>query len=105
MRFASSVSLKCTFDFDIYCLLQLATFQSNNRDWASVTHVVTSPAPAEDWAGDTGRVTEALLRRHGEATGRRWWGVCGPPGFNREAARLLRENLGVSAADMHVFEG
>ena len=86
---------------DIIWKDQLAVFRYKNSDWMSVTHVVTSPS--EGWDGETGRISEEILRKYVDK--KTWVGLCGPPGFNREAVRLLKDVRQLETEHIHVFEG
>ena len=86
----------------IVSCFQLAVFQYKNSDWVSVTHVVTSPE--EGWDGETGRISGDILKKY-LGDNKSWVGLCGPPGFNREAVRLLKDVKSVETENIHVFEG
>ena len=98
------VGLLAISDCDIFTEFpcQLAVFQYKNSDWVSVTHVVTSPS--EGWDGETGRISEDILRKY-IGDNKTWVGLCGPPGFNREAVRLLKLVRQLETEHIHVFEG
>ena len=93
--------LNVTLTVILFC--QLAVFRYKNSDWMSVTHVVTSPS--EGWDGETGRISEEILRKYVDGDNKTWVGLCGPPGFNREAVRLLRDVSQLETEHIHVFEG
>ena len=84
-----------------FCYFQLAVFKYKNSDWVTVTHVVT--APSEGWDGETGRISEDIVKKY--IDNKTWVGLCGPPGFNREAVRLLRDVSKLETEHIHVFEG
>ena len=88
---------------DIIWKDQIAVFRYKNSDWMSVTHVVTSPS--EGWDGETGRISEEILRKYVVGDKKTWVGLCGPPGFNREAVRLLKDVRQLETEHIHVFEG
>ena len=96
-----------------------------NSDWLSLVRVLSQPDT--DWRGQTGRVRPDLLLSEVSLVeglvsrwvtmkifqffivkifhDSRWAAVCGPPGFNREAARILREHLAFTQEEIHVFDG
>ena len=94
-----------TFDSreeDIIGRAEISQFQAENSDWM---RVVSEAGP--DWDGQTGRVRPDLLevREATTGTGPRWAAVCGPPGFNRETVRILREHRSFTEEEIYVFEG
>merc|ERR1719422_2123288 len=84
---------------------EVQQFQAENS-WLSLVRVLSQPGA--DWTGETGRVRPELLMKEVslvEGLVSRWAAVCGPPGFNREAVRILREHLAFVQEEIHVFEG
>jgi len=71
------------------------------------TYAATQPwldvATAVSSAGQ--RLSHALLSAHLPPGPARLAAVCGPPGFNREAVRILREEMAFCEDDIHVFDG
>ena len=98
-----------TFDRTIKDIIwkdQIQKYQSANSSWMKVTHVVSSDEFG--WEDEIGKISEALLRKYIEdktEVKTRWAAVCGPPGFNREAVRLLKDCFSFVDKTVHVFEG
>ena len=98
-----------TFDRTIKDIIwkdQIQKYQSAYNSWMKVTHVVSSDEFG--WEDEIGKISETLLRKYidDKTDGKnRWAAVCGPPGFNREALRLLRDCFGFVDKSIHVFEG
>ena len=95
-----------TFDSreeDIIGRAEISQFQAENSDWLRVVRVVSEAGPG--WDGQTGRVRPDLLEVREANTGPRWAAVCGPPGFNRETVRILREHRSFTEEEIYVFEG
>ena len=88
---------------DIIWRAEISQFQAENSDWLVVERVLSEAGPG--WVGQTGRVRPDLLEDRQATAGQRWAAVCGPPGFNREAVRILREHLGFKEEEIHVFDG
>ena len=88
---------------DIIWKTQVNSFQEKNSDWLSVMHVVSDTD--DYWAGDTGRISVELLNKYINDNEDTWVAVCGPPGFNREAVRLLKSKPILGDDKIHVFEG
>ena len=88
---------------DIIWRAELSVFQAENAGWLRMERVVSEGGPG--WAGKTGRVRPDLLEGGRGRGGTSWAAVCGPPGFNRESVRILREHLGLREEQIHVFEG
>ena len=106
-KLASKPAVKLiTFDRseeDIIWRAEISQFQADNSDWLRVVRVVSEAGPG--WGGQTGRVRPDLLEGREATTGPRWAAVCGPPGFNRETVRILRDHLSFTEEEIHVFEG
>ena len=88
---------------DIIWRAEIGQFEVKNSDWLTVVRVLSEAGAS--WSGERGRVRPDLLTKHLRPGGSRWAAVCGPPGFNRETVRLLREHLGFSEEEIHLFEG
>ena len=89
---------------DIIWRAEITQFQSENSDWLSLVRVLSEAGPG--WPGQTGRVRPDLLEAGQDTVGKeRWAAVCGPPGFNRETVRILREHHGFIEEEIHVFDG
>ena len=110
---------------DVIWRTEVSQFQMENSDWLSLVRVLSQPDT--DWRGQTGRVRPDLLLSEVSLVeglvsrwvtmkifqffivkifhDSRWAAVCGPPGFNREAARILREHLAFTEEEIHVFDG
>ena len=97
-----------TFDrteMDMIWRAEVQEFQAENS-WLSLVRVLSQPGA--DWTGERGRVRPELLMKEVslvEGLVSRWAAVCGPPGFNRETVRILREHLAFVQEEIHVFEG
>ena len=87
---------------------ELRDFQAQHSQWFSLLQLLTQPA--QHWQGGRGRITASILREHlqppaGARAGSRWVAVCGPPGFNRETVRILKEDFAIIDEELYVFEG
>ena len=69
----------------------------------SVTNVVSSAD--KTWSGETGRINKDLLSKLITTSDSMWFGICGPPGFNREAVKIVQEKFSINNKNIHVFEG
>ena len=88
---------------DIIWRAEISQFLAENSDWLEVVRVLSEAGPG--WDGQSGRVRPDLLEVREASIGPRWAAVCGPPGFNRETVRILREHRGFTEEEIHVFDG
>ena len=84
--------------------MQVSEFQTEHKSWLSVHHLV-SDAGDETWSGDTGRIREQILRKYFGDKKLVWVGICGPPGFNREAVNIVKNKFSMEESNLHVFQG
>jgi len=89
---------------DIIWKDRVSEFQTEHKSWLSVHHVV-SDAGDEPWSGDTGRIREQILRKYFGDKKLVWVGICGPPGFNREAVNIVKNKFSMEESNLHVFQG
>jgi len=89
---------------DIIWKDRVSEFQTQHKSWLSVYHVV-SDTDDETWDGDTGRIREQILRKYFGEKKLIWVGVCGPPGFNREAVNIVKNKFNMEESNLHVFQG
>ena len=88
---------------DIIWRAEVDQFQAENAGWLRVRRVLSEAGPG--WTGQTGRVRPDLLGGERGQGGAVWAAVCGPPGFNRETVRIVRDHLSFIEEEIHVFEG
>jgi propane monooxygenase reductase subunit len=96
------IDRKCTFYYGVRTRQDLC-FEDELRDLEErlpgFRYVPALSEPGEDgWAGETGLITDVVARLEPDLSGRNAY-VCGPPPMV-EAAVVLLERLGLSAADI-----
>ncbi|HEX2238000.1 MAG TPA: FAD-dependent oxidoreductase [Gammaproteobacteria bacterium] len=66
-----------------------------------IVYTITRPAEAKNWAGKTGRIDADLIREHARALNTPLYYVCGSPAMVEGMSRLIKEELGIAAEDLH----
>ncbi|EAW07550.1 nitrate reductase NiaD [Aspergillus clavatus NRRL 1] len=85
---------------DILCRSELDQFEASNKERCTIIHTLTK-AP-ETWAGNRGRIAEALLREYASPDEESMVLICGPEPMEKSAKTILLAQ-GWEESNLHFF--